>query len=106
MRQRRNPSITKGQRKILKHAIKVLKGAKPVVKEDTNTKGEDPVTTASLAKDSGLNALLQSLESDGGLDGQWHYVPKVDHQTSSKPGASASGHRSSCVPWTAQNKQR
>lgn len=54
--------ITKGLRKLLEKAIKDFQGCK------TELKGKDLITTSALAKDSGLNALLQQVENEGSLD--------------------------------------
>ena len=54
--------ITKGRHKLLEKAIKDFQGGK------TELKGKDLITTSALAKDSGLNALLQQVENEGSLD--------------------------------------
>ena len=57
--------ITRGQRKLLEKAIHDLTG---VSTKTTMKDHQQPITTSSLAKDTGLNSLLQQLETDGGLD--------------------------------------
>ena len=60
--------ITKGQRKLLEKATQILQGGKPITTPSLAKDIKEPITTSSLAKDSGLNAILQQLETEGGLD--------------------------------------
>ena len=57
--------ITRGQRNLLEKAIQDLT---EVITKKKVKESQQPITTSSLAKDTGLNSLLQQLENDGGLD--------------------------------------
>ena len=91
--------ITKGQRKLLGKAIQELEGGHPKKKARGS---QELITTSSLAKDSGLNSLLQQLENDGGLDaiinGSIENPDKAKQQTQ-EMGAPVRLDRPTGLPW-------
>ena len=60
--------VTLGQRRLLEKAIQTLQGSSSKPKTTQVQPKTEKITTSTLTKDSGLNALLQQLETDGQLD--------------------------------------